>query len=104
MSGNRKPKRSCTGDVTAVAVWLIEPYTMDVSRVSLGEEGTLYDFLEHIIDEGYLEQWVNAKPRLFTIKHKGVCLPHCKILKDITGITVAEPLIIELTDDSKFHC
>ena len=86
MSGSQKPKRSHTGVLTALAVWFLEPYTIKVSRVRLNEEGTIYDILEHIVDEGYVKQWANAKPKLFTIKHKGVYLPHHKTLKDIIGI------------------
>lgn len=61
----------------------------------------MVDFLEFIMAEGYLGQWVNSKLNVFSVKHMGEVFEHDRKLSSIEEIGAKNPLIIELYDNSK---
>ena len=88
-----------------LSVWFKEPLSgTNPARVRLNESDVVVDLLETIIQNGYLKEWADPKPNIFNVFHKGEMLPHDTIIKNVQGICITEPLIIEMIDDSKFHC
>ena len=85
-------------------VWFKEPFsTTNPSRIRIGEDDAVVDFLEKIMGKGYLRQWANSKPNIFNVKHKGQLLDHDQKISTISEeIRARAPLIIEVIDDSEF--
>ena len=55
------------------------------------KDDAVVDFLEQVIDKGYLQQWTNAR---FNVTHNKELLSQATTVADIEGITIEEPLMI----------
>jgi len=78
-----KEKKTCaTASTTAtLEVWFKEPFsTANPSRVYINQDAA-------IIQKGYLKQWVDLKPNVFNVRHKGVTLLHGSDLKNAKGVS-----------------
>ena len=103
MPGRGSEKRSCIDSPTR-EVWFKEPFTTtNPSRILIGEDDAVVDFLEKIMSDGYLRQWANSKANTFNVRHMGQLLDHDRKFNTINEeIGARTPLTIEVIDDSKF--
>lgn len=103
MPGRGSGKRSRIDSPTR-EVWFKEPFTTtNPSRILIGEDDAVVDFLEKIMSDGYLRQWANSKANTFNVRHMGQLLDHDRKFNTISEeIGVRTPLTIEVIDDSKF--